>query len=88
MQPIILRAFGSVSALVGFQEAAVSCAGPLPLRAVLDELRSKYPLFTKYLGQADVEDNLMICCTDRELHLDSMVQPGDELVLITPISGG
>jgi molybdopterin converting factor small subunit len=88
MQPVTLRAFGSVSALVGFREASVPCDGPLPLRAILDELRSQYPLFAKYLGQADLEDNLMICCTDQELHLDSMVQPGDELVLITPISGG
>lgn len=88
MQPIILRAFGSVSSLVGFREAVVDCDGPVPLNAVLDELRSKYPLFSKYLGRADIEDNLMICRADRELHLDSMVQPGDELMLITPISGG
>ena len=88
MQFITLRTIGSVSSLVGFHEATVSCNGPLTLSAILDELKGRYPLFSKYLGRADIEDNLMICCADRELHLDSTVQPGDKLLLITPVSGG
>jgi len=60
----------------------------LPVSVILDELRSRYPLFSKFLGQLDVEDNMMIRCGSREMQSNSMVQPGEELVLITPISGG
>jgi len=88
MRPITVRTFGSVAALVGFGEAIVSCDGPLPLAAILDVLGNRYPVFSSYLSRGDAEDNLMICCGDQKLHVDSMVQPGAELLLITPIAGG
>jgi molybdopterin converting factor small subunit len=88
MQSITVKTFASVSQLLGFAKADVACDGPLPLRVVLAELRSRYPLFSKYLSQVGDEVNLVISCAGRELQLDSLVQPGDELLLLTPIAGG
>lgn len=45
-------------------------------------------LFSKVLDQPDIEDTLMIRCGGREIQFDSMVQPGEQLLLLTPISGG
>lgn len=88
MQAITVKTFGSVSQLLGFAKADVACDHPLPLSAVLEELRRRYPLFSKYLSQLGDEVNLVISCAGRELQLDSMVQPGEELLLLTPIAGG
>jgi molybdopterin converting factor small subunit len=61
----------------------------LPVSAILQELRSRYPLFANYLRQQrEITDNLMIGNGGLELRLDSIVEPGQELVLVTPVSGG
>ena len=53
------------------------------------ELKSRYPLFSNYLGQLNnIEESLLILADNREMHLHSLVQPGEKLVLVTPISGG
>jgi len=88
MQAITIKAVGPVSSLLGTRETVIASDSPLQVSVILDELRSRYPLFSKYLGQLEIVDNLMINCGAREMQLDSMVQPGEELVLITPISGG
>jgi hypothetical protein len=88
MQSITVKAVGPVSSLLETSETVVTCDSPLPVSVILDELRIRYPLFSKFLGQLDVEDNLMIRCGGREMQFDSMVQPGEELLLLTPISGG
>jgi molybdopterin converting factor small subunit len=89
MQGIKVTAFGHISSLLGAREVVLASDGPLPVSAILDELRSRYPLFSNYLGQLkDVEENLLILAHSRELQMSSLVQPGEELVLVTPISGG
>jgi hypothetical protein len=88
MQSITVMAVGPVSSLLETSETVVCCDSPLPVSAILDELSSRYPLFSKFLGQPDIENNLMISCGGREMQFDSMVQPGEELLLLTPISGG
>jgi molybdopterin converting factor small subunit len=75
--------------LLGGSEILVDCDRPLPVNAILDELRSRYPLFSNYLGQLNnIEEDLLILTNSREMQLHSMVQPGEELVLVTPVSGG
>ena len=88
MQSITVKAVGPFSSLLEIKETVVACDSPLPVSAILDELTGRYPLFSKFLGQADVADNLVIRCGGREMQSDSIVQPGEELVLITPVSGG
>lgn len=89
MQGIKVTAFGHISSLLGAREVVLASDAPLAVSAILDELRSQYPLFSNYLGQLkDVEENLLILADSRELQLSSLVQPGEELVLVTPISGG
>ena len=88
MQSVTVKAVGPVSSLLEASETVVSCDSPLPVSVILDELRSRYPPFSNFLGQPDIEDNLMIRCGGREMQFDSMVQPGEELLLLTPISGG
>jgi molybdopterin converting factor small subunit len=89
MQAVTIKAFGHISSLLGASEVALACDGPLPVKAILDELGSRYPLFSNYLGQLnDIEEYLLILTDSREMQLDSLVQPGEKLVLVTPISGG
>ena len=89
MQPIKITAFGHICSLLGGREVMLDCDGPLPVSAILEELRSRYPLFSNYLGQPpDLHNNLMIGSGSQEMKLTSMVQPGQQLVLVTPISGG
>ena len=91
MQGIKITAFGHISSLLGAREMVLACDGPLTVSAILDELRSRYPLFSIYLGQLhDIEEFLLILNDSREIEMQmqSLVQPGEELVLVTPISGG
>jgi molybdopterin converting factor small subunit len=89
MQGITVMAFGHISSLLGAREVVLDCGGALPVSAILDELRSRYPLFSDYLGQLkDVEEYLLILVDSREMQMSSLVQPGEELVLVTPVSGG
>ena len=89
MQPVTIRAFGHISSLLGASEVTLACHGPLPVKAILHELGSQYPLFSNYLGQVnDIEEYLLILTEGREMRLDSMVQPGEKLILVTPVSGG
>lgn len=89
MEGITVTAFGHISSLLGAREVVLACDTPLMVSAILDELRNRYPLFSNYLGQLkDIEENLLILAQSRELQMNSLVQPGEELVLVTPISGG
>jgi molybdopterin converting factor small subunit len=89
MQGVTITAFGHISSLLGAREVVLACDHPLPVSAILDELKSKYPLFSNYLGQLhDIEEYLLILNDNREMQLHSLVQPGEELVLVTPVSGG
>ncbi|MGA2989214.1 MAG: hypothetical protein ABSD88_01980 [Candidatus Korobacteraceae bacterium] len=89
MQPIKIKAFGHISSLLEGRQVVLACDGPLQVSTILEELRSRYPLFSNYLDQLrEIEGNLMIGSGGLEMRLSSMVQPGEELVLVTPISGG
>jgi len=90
MQGITVTTFGHITSLLGAREVVLPCDHPLQVSTILDELRSRYPLFANYLGQLndDIEENLLILADDREMQLNSLVQPGGELVLVTPMTGG
>lgn len=89
MRFIKVKAFGHIRSLLGEGEAVLACDEPLPVNAILEQLKSSYPPFSAYLGQRqELLDTLMIGAGSREMQLDSLVQPGEELVLVTPVSGG
>ena len=89
MQHISVKAFGHISVLLGAGLVVLPCDGPLQVAAILAELRARYPLFSNYLEQQrEIKDSLMIGSGGLEMRLDSVVEPGEELVLVTPISGG
>jgi molybdopterin converting factor small subunit len=74
---------------LGARKIVLACEGPLPVSTILDELRSRYPLFSNYLGQlSNIEEFLLILSDSHEIQLHTLVQPGEELVLVTPVSGG
>ena len=89
MQSVTINAIGYISSLLGTGEVMVACDGPVPVRTILDELSSKYPLFAKYVGNLEnIEESVLILADGRDMQLDSLVHPGNKLVLVTPISGG
>jgi molybdopterin converting factor small subunit len=89
MQAITIKGLGHISSLLGSSEVMVACDYPVPVSAILDELRSRYPLFSNYVGQLEnIEESVLILADGRDMQLDSLVEPGKQLVLVTPISGG
>jgi molybdopterin converting factor small subunit len=89
MQAVTIKAIGYISSLLGSSEVMVACDYPVPVSTILDELRSKYPLFSKYVGQLEnIEESVLILADGRDMQLDSLVEPGKQLVLVTPVSGG
>jgi molybdopterin converting factor small subunit len=89
MQSVTINAIGYISSLLGTSEVTVACDSPVPVSTILDELSSKYPLFSKYVGKLEnIEESVLILVDGRDMQLDSLVQPGNKLVLVTPISGG
>ena len=87
MQSIKVIAFGHIAALLGAREVVLDCDGPMRVGAILDELRRRSPRFTGYLGES-IEEYLMIGIGGRAMPLDSVVEPGGELLLVPPVSGG
>lgn len=86
---VTIKAFGYVSSLLGTRSVVLSCDNPLSVRSILDQLKAKYPSFSNYVGQLnDIEESLLILRDGNTEDLDSMINPGDELILVTPISGG
>jgi hypothetical protein len=87
---VTIKALGHISFLLGAGERIVLCDRRVPVSSILAQLKSTYPLFSEYLGELHKsEDMLLILRGDgRELNLNSMVEPGEELILVTPISGG
>ena len=89
MRTVTIKAFGYISSLLGSTEVVLACDGPLPVNAILNELMRQYPPFSNYVGKLnDIEECLLILSDSRELQLDSLVQPGEKLMLVTPVSGG
>ena len=89
MQAITIKGLGHISSLLGSSEVMVACDYTVPVSAILDELRSRYPLFSNYVGQLEnIEESVLILADGRDMQLDSLVEPGKQLVLVTPISGG
>ena len=84
---VTIKALGHIAALLGTREVIVPCDGQLSVSALVAQLRSSYPLFADYLTQLD-EDNLLVLRDGAIQHRGSMVSPGEELTLVTPISGG
>jgi molybdopterin converting factor small subunit len=86
---VTIKAFGYISSLLGAREVVVRCDNHLTVRAILAQLRESYPLFSNYVNKLDnVDEELLIVRNGKIETLDSMINPGEELVFVTPISGG
>ncbi len=89
MRTVTIKAIGYISSLLGDTEVVLACDSPLPVNAILNELKRQYPAFSNYVGKLnDIEECLLILRDSRELQSDSLVQPGEKLMLVTPVSGG
>ena len=60
-RPVTINAIGYISSLLGTSEVTVACDSPVPVSTILDELSSKYPLFSKYVGKLEnIEESVLI----------------------------
>ena len=86
---VTIKAFGYISSLLGTSEVTIPCDRQLPLSAILAQLKNNYPSLSQYLPQHNsLEEHLLILCNGKEQNLDSIIHPGEEVILVTPISGG
>ena len=75
--------------MLGASEVSLDCASPLPVNAILDRLGSAYPSFSNYVREAKyMDESLLILRNGQTEDLDSLINPGDVLILVTPVSGG
>ena len=84
---VTIKAFGHIASLLGAREIVVPCEGQQAISTILARLKSEHPRFSNYLGELN-EENLLILHRGKIEDEDSLIDPGDELVLVTPISGG
>ncbi|MGA2963699.1 MAG: MoaD/ThiS family protein [Candidatus Korobacteraceae bacterium] len=86
---ITIKALGHISSLVGASEVVLDCDSQLMVSAILDRLGSAYPAFSNYIRAVkDIDESLLIVRNGHIENLDSVINPGDELILVTPVSGG
>jgi molybdopterin converting factor small subunit len=75
--------------LLGASEVSLDCDGRLAVSEVLDRLGSAYPSFFNYIrGEKYLDESLLVVRNGNIETLDSLINPGDELILVTPVSGG
>jgi len=75
--------------LLGASELSVDCDGRLTVSEVLDQLGSAHPSFCNYIrGEKYIDESLLGVRNGNIETLDSLINPGDELILVTPVSGG
>jgi molybdopterin converting factor small subunit len=61
----------------------------LPVSAILDRLGSASPSFSNYVrDEKYLDESLLILRNGQTEDLDSLIHPGDVLILVTPVSGG
>ena len=59
------------------------------MKWILAQLGERYPLFAKYMSQSpDYEEYLLVVRQSQIEQPDSIIYPGEVLVLVTPVSGG
>jgi molybdopterin converting factor small subunit len=86
---VTIRAFGYISSLLEASEVSLPCASQVSVGGILAQLKDRYPLFADYVGQLSGDDDrLLMLCNGQELELSSIIHPGEEVILVTPISGG
>lgn len=86
---VTVKAFGYISTLLGASEVVVPCDSHLAVRAILTQLRESHPSFANYLSKLnDVDEQLLVVRNGKIENLEAIVNSGEELVLVTPISGG
>jgi molybdopterin converting factor small subunit len=75
--------------LLGASEVSLDCDGRLAVSEVLDRLGSTHPSFFNYVrGEKYLDESLLVVRNGNIETLDSLINPGDELILVTPVSGG
>jgi molybdopterin converting factor small subunit len=86
---ITIKAFGHIASLLGASEIILACDSRLTVSEVLDRLGSAHPSFFNYVRERKyIDESLLVVCNGRIETLDSLINPGDELILVTPVSGG
>ncbi|MGD0522798.1 MAG: MoaD/ThiS family protein [Candidatus Korobacteraceae bacterium] len=86
---ITIKAFGHISSLLGASAVFLDCDSQLAVSAILERLGSAHPSFCNYVrDMKDIDENLLILRNGQTEGLDSLINPGDELILVTPVSGG
>ncbi len=84
-----IKAFGHISTLLGATDLDVACDGAVPVRSMLSQLARERPSFAAYIGDLhDVDEKLLVVRSGKIQDLDSIVAPGDDVILVTPIGGG
>lgn len=82
-KPVTVLLFSSLRELVGQDTISFELAGPgMPASAVLDSLCERYPEIRAY------RKFIRLAVNDCYVEGHAGVEPGDELALITPVSGG
>jgi molybdopterin converting factor small subunit len=75
--------------LLGASEVSLDCDSRLSVSEVLNRLGSAYPSFFNYVrGEKYIDESLLVVRNGHIETLDSLINPGDELILVTPVSGG
>jgi molybdopterin converting factor small subunit len=86
---ITIKALGHISSLLGASEVLLDCDSQLAVSAILDRLGSACPSFSNYVREGKyIDENLLILRNGQTEDLDSLINPGDVLILVTPVSGG
>ncbi len=86
---VTIKAFGHISSLLGASEVFLDCDSQSTVRAILDRLEIAYPSFSKYVRDVNnIDESLLILRNGQIEGLDSLIHPGDQLILVTPVSGG
>lgn len=77
-----VRLFSVLREEVGQSELRVSVPAPIEGAALLDRLAEAHPVL------ADYRETVRLAVGERYVDEGATVRPGDEVALITPVSGG
>lgn len=77
--------FGRVREAVGAGEAALPLAGPTPLDAALERVAALSPAHAEALAD---RAQLRFALNHEIVGPDTIVRPGDELAIFSPVTGG
>lgn len=85
-----VKLFGALAMAAGAREVGVPLDEGATVTDMLDRLSGLYPGLQRFLpeGPERLLDALMVVVGRAEAEPDQQLQPGEEVVLILPVSGG